>query len=153
MNIPVRLLPAKYVRAYVKRNKTYAADAAALLEAARWADIQPVRIKSLEQQALQSLHRFRSQWMATRTSRLNALRGFCREFGVAISVGSRLGVEQISRLLADPEAPVPELLQPSMRLLLDEIRLLETRIGQLTNLPETCRLQSSNAKVERRGTA
>jgi transposase len=131
LNIPVRLLPARYVRAYVKRNKTDAADAAALLEAARCADIQPVRIKSLEQQALQSLHRIRSQWMATRTSRINALRGFCREFGVAISVGSRLGVEQISRLVADPDAPIPKLLQPSMRLLLEEIRLLETRIGEL----------------------
>jgi transposase len=131
MNIPVRLLPPRYVRAYVKRNKTDAADAAALLEAARCADIQPVRVKSLEQQALQSLHRIRSQWMATRTSRINSLRGFCREFGVAISVGSRLGVEQISRLLADPDAAIPELLRPNMKLLVEEIRLLEVRIAQL----------------------
>jgi transposase len=131
MNIPVRLLPPRYVRAYVKRNKTDAADAAALLEAARCADIQPVRVKSLEQQALQSLHRVRSQWMATRTSRINSLRGFCREFGMAISVGSRLGVEQISRLLADPDAAIPELLRPSMKLLVEEIRLLEVRIAQL----------------------
>ena len=50
MNIPVRLLPPRYVRAYVKRNKTDAADAAALLEAARCADIQPVRVKSLAHQ-------------------------------------------------------------------------------------------------------
>lgn len=43
--------------------------------------------------------------MATRTSRINSLRGFCREFGMAISVGSRLGVEQISRLPeSTPEA-------------------------------------------------
>ena len=45
----VVLLPAQYARAYVRRNKTDAADAAALLEAARCADIQPVRIKSVEQ--------------------------------------------------------------------------------------------------------
>jgi transposase len=131
MNISVRLLPPRYVRAYVKRNKTDAADAAALLEAARCADIQPVRVKSLEQQALQSLHRVRSQWMATRTSRINSLRGFCREFGMSISVGSRLGVEQISRLLADPDVAIPELLRPSMKLLVEEIRLLEVRIAQL----------------------
>jgi transposase len=54
LGIEVRLLPARYIRAYVKRNKTDAADAAALLEAARCSDIQPVRIKSVEQQALQS---------------------------------------------------------------------------------------------------
>jgi len=131
LGIEVRLLPPKYVRAYVKRNKTDAADAAALLEAARCADIQPVRVKSIEQQALQSLHRIRSLWMATRTSRINALRGFCREFGLSISVGSRLGVEQISRILADPASGIPELLRPTMGLLVDEIRLLEARIAQL----------------------
>jgi transposase len=53
----VKLLPAKCVRANVKRNKTDAADACALLEAARCADIDPVRVKSLERQALQGLHR------------------------------------------------------------------------------------------------
>ena len=110
LGLRVQLLPPRYVRAYVKRNKTDAADAAALLEAARCADIVPVRIKSLEQQALQSLHRTRSLWMATRTSRINALRGFCREFGLMIGVGSRLGMEQISRALADPESSIPQLL-------------------------------------------
>jgi transposase len=131
LGIEVRLLPPTYVRAYVKRNKTDAADAAALLEAVRCADITPVRIKSLEQQALQSLHRARSLWMGTRTSRINALRGFCREFGLAISVGSRLGVEQISRVLADPDTGIPLLLRPTMTLLVEEIRLLEARIAQL----------------------
>jgi hypothetical protein len=70
LGIEVRLLPPRYVRPYVKRNKTDAADAAALLEAHRCADIAPVRVKSVEQQALQSLHRVRSRWMATRTARL-----------------------------------------------------------------------------------
>jgi len=68
LGIEVRLLPAAYIRAYVKRNKTDAADACALLEAARCSDIVPVRIKSVEQQALQGLHRIRSLWMSTRTS-------------------------------------------------------------------------------------
>jgi transposase len=104
LGIEVLLLPARYVRAYVKRNKTDAADAAALLEAARASDISPVRVKSVEQQALQGLHRTRSLGMGTRTSRINALRGFCREFGIAIAQGSRLGVEQISRVLADPNS-------------------------------------------------
>ena len=51
LGIEVMLLPAAYVRAYVKRNKTDAADALALLEAARCADIVPVRVKSVDQQA------------------------------------------------------------------------------------------------------
>ena len=131
MGIDVQLLPAKYVRAYVKRNKTDSADAAALLEAARCADIVPVRVKSVEQQALQSLHRTRSLWMATRTARINALRGFCREFGIAITPGSRVGMEQIARVLADPDSALPELLRPTMQLLVEEVRLLEARIDRL----------------------
>ena len=131
LGLEVKLLPAKYVRAYVKRNKTDAADAAALLEAARASDITPVRVKSVEQQALQGLHRTRSLWMGTRTSRINALRGFCREFGLAIPQGSRTGVEAMARLLADPGSAIPELIRGSMKLLIEEIRLLEQRIAQL----------------------
>jgi transposase len=119
------------VRAYVKRNKTDAADAAALLEAVRCADIVPVRIKSVEQQALQSLHRVRSAWMATRTARINALRGFCREFGITIAAGSRVGLEQIGRVLADPDTAVPAMLRDTLKLLIEEIRLHEARIAQL----------------------
>jgi len=129
--IAVKLLPPRYVRPYVKRNKTDAADASALLEALRCSEIAPVRVKSLEQQALQSLHRMRSAWMSTRTSRINSLRGFCREFGIAISEGARVGTEQIARVLADPDSAVPTLLRETMRLVLEEVRLLEARITQL----------------------
>lgn len=131
LGIEVRLLPAQYVRAYVKRNKTDAADAAALLEACRASDMHPVRVKSVEQQALQGMHRIRSLWMGTRTSRINALRGFCREFGIAIPVGARTGIEAISRVLADPATAVPDLIRGTARLLVEEIRLLEARIAQL----------------------
>lgn len=129
--VEVTLLPARYVRAYVKRNKTDAADACALIEAARCADIVPVKVKSVEQQALQALHRTRSLWMATRTSRINALRGFCREFGLAVPQGARTGIEAMSRALADPHTGLPLLVRGSMRLLIEEIRLLEARIAQL----------------------
>jgi transposase len=94
--IEVRLLPAQYVRAYVKRNKTDAADARALLEAARASDIKPVCVKSVEQQALQALHRTRSAWMSTRTRRINTLRGFCREFGLVVPDGAATGIAQIA---------------------------------------------------------
>lgn len=129
--IEVTLLPAAYVRAYVKRNKTDQADACALLEASRNPDIVPVRVKSLDQQALQGLHRIRSLWMGTRTARINALRGFCREFGLAVPTGARTGLEAMSRTLADPDSPVPILIRETMRLLIEEIRLLEQRIAQL----------------------
>jgi transposase len=104
MGIEVKLLPAQYIRAYVKRNKTDAADAAALLEAARASDIRPVRVKSVERQALQGLHRIRSLWMGTRTSRINALGGFCCEFGIAIPVGTRTGEPMERRHHVYPES-------------------------------------------------
>lgn len=131
LGIEVRLLPAQYVRAYVRRNKTDATDAAALLEACRCADLRPVRVKSVEQQALQGLHRIRSLWMGTRTSRINALRGFCREFGLAIPQGARTGLEVLGRVLADPNTAVPGLIRDSAKLLLEEVRLLEARIAQV----------------------
>jgi transposase len=129
--IEVTLLPAMYVRAYVRRSKTDAADALALLEAARCADIVAVKVKSVEQQSLQALHRTRSLWMATRTSRINALRGFCRELGLHVPVGARTGLEAIGRAVADEQSPITPLLRPIMLQLLDEIRLLETRVAQL----------------------
>ena len=89
------------------------------------------KIKSVEQQALQGLHRTRSLWMATRTARINALHGFCREFGIVIAQGSRLGVEQIGRVLADPHSALPALIRGTMTLLIEEIRVLEVRIAQL----------------------
>ena len=131
LGIEVKLLPARYVRAYVRRNKTDAADAAALLEAARCGEIEPVPLKSVEQQGLQALHRVRSRWVATRTARINALRGFCREFGIAIVPGSRAGVGQIARLLAEPDPAIPLVLRGTMAQLLEEIRALEARIGGL----------------------
>ncbi len=73
----------------------------------------------------------RSLWMATRTARINTLRGFCREFGIAIAQGSRSGIEQIGRVLADPHSAVPPADPPLDVLLVEEVRLLEARIGQL----------------------
>lgn len=90
-----------------------------------------MRVKSLEQQALQGLHRIRSLWMGTRTSRINALRGLCREFGITIPQGARTGVETIARVLADPRSAVPDLIRHTAGMLLEEIRLLEARIAQV----------------------
>src|SRR5215510_8458046 len=114
--IEVRLLPAQHVRAHVKRNKTDAADATALLEACRASDIKPVAVKSVEQQALQGT---RSAWMSTRTRRINTLRGFCREFGLIVPEGAVRGIAQIARYLADEHSGLPALLRGPMRLLLE----------------------------------
>ena len=67
--LAVRLLPVQYVRPYVRRNKTDRTDTEAMLEADRCASVQSVPVKTVDQQALQGLHRVRTQWQATRTGR------------------------------------------------------------------------------------
>ena len=84
----LRLLPARDVRPYVRRNKTDRTDAAGLLEADRCAQIDAVPIKSPEQQGVQALHRIREQWKAQRTATINLMRGVLREFGVVIPLGA-----------------------------------------------------------------
>jgi len=85
----VELLPAQYVRRYVRRSKTDRADAAALIEAARCGEIRAVPIKNVQQQQVLAMHRLRSQWLSTRHRYINTLRGLLREFGIAIPLGAR----------------------------------------------------------------
>lgn len=121
-------LPPQYVRPYVRRNKTDAADARALLEAYRDQQLKPVAIKTVEQQALGSLHRLRAAWMKTRTARINALRGVLRELGVTIPVGAQHVLPRLATVLAADPCPVPPLLHPHLFALAGEIRELEQRV-------------------------
>lgn len=143
----VVLLPAQYARAYVRRNKTDAADAAALIEAARCPDIRPVPIKSVDQQALQQLHRLRSQWMAARTSRINFLRGCLREFGVCIPIGAQRAIRAVREALANQTTAVPILLHSSLLELLAEVGSLEQRCKHIDR--ELNRLNEDDPVVER----
>jgi transposase len=59
----VRLMPAKDVKAYVKRNKNDAADAEAICEAVRRPTMRFVRVKSVEQQGQLMQHRTRDLLM------------------------------------------------------------------------------------------
>ena len=127
----VKLLPPQHVRPYVRRNKTDRADAAALLKADRCPDILPVPVKSEAQQGLQGLHRVRSAWMATRTDRINTLRGLLREFGLPLPQGPSAVLERAPAWLAEGEGPIPPALRPALAELIAEIRTLETRIADL----------------------
>ena len=127
----VRLLPPRDVRPYVRGNKTDRSDAKALLEAYRNEAIRPVPVKSVEQHALTGLHRMRAAWVATRTSRLNTIRGLLRELGLMIPVGSRQVVPRVWELVSDAESDVPELLRPVLAEAAREVTALERRIGEV----------------------
>lgn len=125
----VRLLPAHDVHRYVRRNKTDRIDTKALLDADCNEEIHAVPVKTVDQQAVASLHRLRSTWLATRTARLNTLRGLFREFGVTIPLGAHHVIPTVRALLdGDTGAPVPGALRSTLADTCEEIRQLETNI-------------------------
>src|SRR3977135_4345248 len=83
-----RLVPAKEVKAYVKRNKTDAADAEAICEAVRRPTMRFVQIKSPEPQSRLMQHRARDLLMRQRTQVINALRAHLAELGITAAQGN-----------------------------------------------------------------
>ena len=77
------------MRPFVKTNKTDAADAQAIWEAAQRPDMRFVAVKNEQQQAVLSLHRLRAQWVKVRTLQANQIRGLLYEFGVVMPIGWR----------------------------------------------------------------
>ena len=127
----VTLLPPAYVRPYVRRNKTDRTDAEALLEATRSGQIPTVPVKSVAQQTLVALHRIRAQWMATRTARINALRGILREQGVLLPAGAGPALRAIPALLEEAETTLANPLCRMVSLISEEVRKLDACIGAL----------------------
>jgi transposase len=124
----VVLLPPHQVRPYVTRNKTDRADAKGILEAYRNADIRPVPVKSIPQQVLGSIHRFRSGWIAARTAHVNTLRGLLRELGFLIPEGIEKVLPQVRLLAGDADSGVPDALRWTISAACDEIESLGERI-------------------------
>jgi transposase len=124
----VVLIPPHAVRPYVLRNETDGADAKGLLEAVRNEALRPVPVKSIDQHVLASLHRMRSAWMATRTARLNTVRGLLRELGFMIPLGSRQVVPFVWALVSDAESGLPDPLRPVLAEAAREIGELEGRV-------------------------
>lgn len=96
----VKLMPAQYVKPYVKRGKNDAADAEAICEAVTRPTMRFVAVKSPEQQSLMMLHRVRLMLNRQRTQISNAIRAHISEFGVVAPVG-RLGVDRLLEVVAD----------------------------------------------------
>ncbi|MGF6610094.1 transposase [Paraburkholderia sp. WSM4175] len=82
----VKLMPAKFVKAFNIRNKNDAADARAIWMATQM-DCKEVAVKSEAQQAILALHRMRQQLVKFRTMQTNSLRGLLSEYGEVMGVG------------------------------------------------------------------
>lgn len=128
----VKLIATQFVRPFVKTNKTDAADAEAIWEAAQRPGMRFVAVKSEEQQAVLALHRMRAQWVKIRTMQSHQIRGLLYEFGVVVPMGWRALLAQAGPLLAEPSAcPVPELLRGELLTQLDGVRAQTARIIEL----------------------
>jgi transposase len=131
----VRLMPPAYVKAYVKRGKTDAADAEAICEAVSRPTMRFVAIKSVDQQAALSLHRARDLLVRQRTQLVNLIRGLLAEFGVNIPRGIAHALALARRLAAGEAQEVPDLatkvvgaLAAQALAVQDEVRRLEREL-------------------------
>jgi transposase len=128
----VKIIPAQFVKPYVKSNKNDMVDAAAIAEAVTRPTMRFVQVRQPEQSARQALHRVRDRYMSQRTGLINQMRGFLLEFGIAVRQGAGVFRMDIPRVLGDEENELP----PSMRTLLadlwNDFKLLESRIEELS---------------------
>jgi len=127
----VRLMPAKDVKAYVKRNKNDAADAEAICEAVRRPTMRFVQVKSAEQQGQLMQHRTRDLLMRQRTQVINALRAHLAELGIVAAQG-REGIKELLAIVADDrDAGLPIDARASVIVLAAELQALQTLIGSI----------------------
>lgn len=131
------LLPPKHVRAFVRGNKTDAADAYALALAWRVGDLHPVPIKSQTQQVMQLQHRMRDRQMAERIRVTNQIRGMLREFGVAVAQGDAALKKAVIAQL-EPDVEIPVTLQAMLIDLFEEWRALQKESRAVTGNSNGC---------------
>jgi transposase len=124
----VKLMPPRYVKAYVKRNKNDAADAEAVCEAVTRPAMRFVAVKSGEQQSVLMLHRTRELLVRQRTMLVNAIRAHMAEFGVV----TRAGLPQVKDLLAvivdSEDERIPALARTCLKGLARQLLSLEREV-------------------------
>jgi len=127
----VRLIAAQFVRPFVKTNKTDAADAQAIWEAAQRPGMRFVAVKSEGQQGVLMLHRMREQLVKMRTMQINQLRGLLYEFGADLPPGRQKGLERIPGELAKLDGVLPAMVVETIRDQLQRIATLDRDITQI----------------------
>lgn len=127
----VKLLPPKYVKAYLRRGKTDAADAEAICEAVTRRRIDAVPVKSEEQQCELLAHKLREALIANRTRHLNMLRSHLAEFGVVAATGGE-GIETLIGLVVDDtDTTVPPRARAALGSLVRTIAAIDAEIAAL----------------------
>src|SRR5919107_1389599 len=97
----VRLMPPAYVKPYVKRGKTDAADAEAICEAVTRPTMRFVPAKTEVQQAAAVQLKVRDMLVRQRTQTINALRSYLAEYGIVAAQGRKLA--ELTALVRDSD--------------------------------------------------
>jgi transposase len=130
----VRLMPAAYVKPYVKRHKNDAADAEAICEAVTRSNMRFVATKTTEQQSCLMLHRTRHLLIRQQTAVINAIRAHLAEFGIVASVG-RKGVEQLLAVVGNSnDKRLPDVARACVAALGTQLRMLKAQILEFDRL-------------------
>ena len=123
----VRLMPAQYVKAYVKRGKSDVRDAEAICEAVQRVNMRFVPIKSVAQQIARSLERARELLVKQRTQLMNATRGILAELGIVAAVGLR-GFKTLAAKIDAADGAIPPALLVCLKPLVEQWRALAAHI-------------------------
>jgi transposase len=142
----VRLMPAAYVKPYVKRQKNDAADAEAICEAVTRANMRFVETKTPEQQSCLMLHRTRHLLIRQQTAVINAIRAHLAEFGIVAPLGRR-GVEELLGVVADPkDKRLPEIARACLAALGAQLRVLKKQILEFDRMINAWHRSSETSK-------
>jgi transposase len=128
----VRLINPAYVKPYVKTNKSDAADAEALCEAAARPTMRFVQPKTPDQQDTQLLHRVRTRLVSRRTSLSNQLRGLLAEYGIVINEGINNVRKRMPQILEDAENNLSATARTVFAQLNDELVEIDQRVDSLS---------------------
>ena len=141
-----RLMPAKYVRPYLKGQKNNFRDAEAIAEAVQRPTMKFVATKTAEQLDLQALHRVRERLVSQRTGITNQIRAFLLERGIAVRQGQRFLRAELPSILATP----PDVLSLRMVRMIEDLtgdwRRLDERIAGLSNEIEAIARQDAGCE-------
>ena len=131
MGHTVRLMAPQFVKPYVKTNKNDAADAEAICEAVGRPNMRFVPIKTIEQQAVLSLHRVRQGFVKARTAQANQIRGLLAEFGLIIPKGIGHIAARVPQLIEDGANELPGSFRLLIERLLDQLKTLHRQVVEL----------------------
>ena len=127
----VKLMAPQFVKPYVKTNKNDMADAEAICEAVSRPNMRFVAIKSVEQQAILSVHRARQGFVKARTAQGNQIRGLLAEFGIIIPQGIRSISKQIPEILEDGENGLPGTMRNLIDRLTENLKEMDRQVKEL----------------------